>query len=162
MANYAEALAALRQKLTGGNSITEGKDKIKLDNLIAKYSKGETAEDWAENGGAVVGLTSLVYVERKEGKAYCLFTFAEDEGKFSTGAGDFLEMYATLLNTLGEGVPAAMNKALTERPLLIEVWKQRTKKGNTYTKVNALKFIELDAPTVDEDTGEVVNAAAPF
>lgn len=159
MSTFADRLNA---KL-GGVNITEGKDPVKLNELIKRFP------DNSDNiKGGSVSLTGMSFREQgKYGKPYCIFTIAEDSKIFSSGAGDFIETYAALLNEYGDGELSTMNALLAANPFKIKVWKKPTKSGNDYTKIKAYGFVHGDPDESPDDLDELdaptdTDVEAPF
>lgn len=140
----------IARKALGGNNILGGREKIKIDDLIAKYPD-------------CVSITGVTLVEYAD-VSYPAFTFAEDPTKYFAGGLALRNM----VNVLIEADPTLeeVNAEFKAHPLRVKLAKVRTKSGNTFTTVTEL---DDDIPTtqsrdedgsdnirVDLDTGEVI------
>lgn len=117
MNRLAKAAAAL------GNN-TNGLEKMKLDEVIAKYPGGITVN----------------WMDTRQGDAgeYIVFTFAEEPERYSTGSGDFKKLWDLWLEDFG-GCMADLQEYMSENPIKLQVWKTRTKNRKTYTCVRTVR-----------------------
>ena len=136
----------IARKALNGNSVLNGREKIKIDDLIAKYPD-------------CVSITGVTLVEYAD-VSYPAFTFAEDPTKYFAGGLALRNM----VNMLIEADPTLeeANAEFRANPLRVKLQKIRTKTGNTYTSVTELE--DDGESKCDPDTGEVVTnpEALPF
>jgi len=141
------------REVLGGGSLTGGLEKIKLDEIIAKYP----------NGVAVNGFDVVSY----KGTTFPVFTFLQDESKFFSGGMALHELADKWLAIRGGDLKAA-NDALRQEPVVLKMIKVKTKSNRDFTQVFVVGTVEPPpseedkcAPPleVDPETGEVI---APF
>ena len=114
------------KKVTSGSFITEGRDKIDMEDVIRLYGK---------KGVTITGCDMLT---DGKGKSFGAFTFKEDPTKFFFGgqilneiAGDWVADY--------EGDYRAMSEALTnEGGVKVLLGTKKSKNGNTYTTIEVV------------------------
>lgn len=141
----------------GGDSIMDGREPMKTADIISKYP----------NGICITGIAKNTY----NGSTYPVFTFAEEPGKYFSGATALSQMVDGMLDEY-DGNFAELNSDLQKEYLKIKLVKTRTKKGYNFTKVIIVGTVKAPAPAeyedengmkVDSETGEVTSGGdAPF
>lgn len=114
----------LAQKSVGGSFVSEGREKVKLDDLMTAYEDGVTiiaADLWkGENGD------------------YCAVNIAEDDKIYFTGGKALTEIVQGWVKGF-DGDCEAMSKALTgEGGVKMKFEKTTTKAGRTFTNVTVM------------------------
>ena len=106
-----------------GTGLRDGREKIKLDDLIRTYPDGVT----------------IVGFEMGEGKkgAFPVFAMAEAQ-KYFSGGGD-LKILADKWLAVSEGDITAINESLRKKPTKVKIWTVQTNSGDTYTKVARIR-----------------------
>lgn len=110
-------------KELGQDNPMSGREKLRLDDLIRQYPGGVT-------------ITGFGLCEDDNGNEYASFTFAEDDSKYSTGAGDILKAANFIFSKYG-GCISDANEALQANPIHAQIFKIKTKK--TYTKLQVIR-----------------------
>lgn len=107
---------AFTRKKTEFVNILEGKENIKIDELMKKFPKG-------------IHITGASVIKAKKGDCSA-FTFEEDETKFFFGGVCFTDSVKKWISE--HGSVQAMNTALaTDKPLMV-ISAHESKNGNTY------------------------------
>lgn len=128
------------------SSITDGRERLKIDELIATYP----------DGVSINGFSAFEYM----GSPIYSYTFNEDSGKFFSGGGDLFKMGQKWAE---EYSIDDINESLAINPVKVKIKKVRTKGGKTYTKVDVLSKSEVsDNEVVDPETGEIKPKADLF
>ena len=124
-------LAEVAKSVVGING-----EYIALDKIIATYPEGILV-----NGAFVTpqGIPCLTYAEDKDKYFYAV-------------SGDLSKVTSAWLD-LCEDV-AELNKNLSVENIKIRLYKTKTKKGNTYVKVDILGSVKA----VDAETGEIIQS----
>ncbi|MBD3878691.1 MAG: hypothetical protein SR1Q5_03275 [Quinella sp. 1Q5] len=117
MSKFSKAAARLSNQ-------TSDLELMRLDEVIAKYPDGLTI-DYME------------LVTSEEGNQYVRFTFLEEPKKYSTGSGDFMQLWNYLMEDYGSNVEQ-LQEDLKACPERVKIWKVKTKTKKTYTKVKSL------------------------
>ena len=114
------------KKATSGSFITEGREKIDMEDVIRLYGK---------TGVTITGCDML---KDKKGNPFGAFTFKEDETKFFFG-GQVLNEIAKEWVVDFDGDFKAMSSALADEggvKVLLDT--KKSKNGNTYTSVEVI------------------------
>ena len=109
-----------------GAGLATGRERIRVDDLIAAYPEGIT----------ITGMDLLPV--SGEDRTYSIFTFAENEQLYFSGGGDIPKLGEIFLSEY-EGDLTGINEELQANPIRIRIRKVKTKRGTLYTKVEALK-----------------------
>lgn len=137
-------LSDIARAVTGNGGVTNGRQKIKIDELIARYP----------DGVSITGVDIIKY----EGSRFPSFIFAEDENCCFSGGLALIEMADAWVEAY-DGDMQAINESLQREPVRIKLEKVKTKNKRDYTRVTVLP---PKVEHVDEDTGEVTDDVAPF
>lgn len=124
----------------GNGGLTSGLQKIKLDDLIARYPEGVS----------ITGVDIINY----EGSRFPSFTFAEDDTLCFSGGMALIQMADAWLEGY-EGDIQAINEDLMREPVRIQLEKVMTKSKRTYTRVKILP--SKPEPAYNPETGEVID-----
>ena len=108
------------------NRKNSSKEKIKLDEIIAKYPDGVTI-----NGANLVN-------SPKFDKNFWIFSFVEDDSKCFSAGGEMARIAEDWLKFYDNNF-AALNDDLEKYPLKFKLNKIRTKKGFTYTAAEIIE-----------------------
>lgn len=108
-----------------------GRERAKLDKVIARYPDGMTIDGYDTDIG-------------KNGESFPVFTIREDPTIYFGGGGDLKKLESRMLAIHG-GDLTAINEELALEPLAVKIEKVDTKSGNQYTTVKLLE---------DEDNGK--------
>lgn len=114
------------KKATSGSFITEGREKIDMEDVIRLYGKGG------------VTITGCDMLKDSKGKPFGAFAFKEDKTKFFFG-GQILNEIAKEWVVDFDGDFKAMSNALAEEggvKVLLDT--KKSKNGNTYTTVEVI------------------------
>lgn len=118
-------------KELGQDNPMSGREKLRLDDLIRQYPGGVT-------------ITGFGLCEDDNGNEYASFTFAEDDSKYSTGAGDILKAANVMIGKYGGSISDA-NDALQANPIHAQIFKVKTKTKKTYTRLQVIKATKESA-----------------
>ena len=138
----------------GGDSIMDGREPIKTEEIIVKYP----------DGICITGVAKNTY----NGSTYPVFTFAEESGKYFSGASALSALVDGMLEEY-DGNLAAINESLKKEYLKIKLVKTKTKRGYNYTKVvivgvvpaKSENYVDENGKKIDSETGEVLNDSNP-
>ena len=106
-----------------GTGLRDGREKIKLDDLIRQYPDGVTINGFEMCSG-------------KKGD-FPVFAMLEAP-KYFSGGGDLRLLSDKWLAT-AEGDITLINESLAQKPVKVKIWKVQTNSGNTYTKVSRIR-----------------------
>lgn len=137
----------------GGDSIMDGREPMKTDEIIAKYPEGICISAIAKN--------------TYNGSTYPVFNFAEEPSKYFSG-GTALSKWVDGLIEDYDGNLAELNSDIKKEYLKIKLVKTRTKKGYNFTKVIFIgavpvekfggeNYVDENGKKIDADTGEVLS-----
>lgn len=132
----------------GGDSIMDGREPIKTEDIIKKYP----------DGICITGIAKNTY----NGSTYPVFTFAEEAGKYFSGATALTQLVDGMLEDY-DGNLAEINADLKKEHLKIKLVKAKTKRGYNFTKVVIVgvvpvkNFVDENGETIDAETGEVLS-----
>lgn len=132
----------------GGDSIMDGREPIKTEDIIKKYP----------DGICITGIAKNTY----NGSTYPVFTFAEEPGKYFSGATALTQLVDGMIEDY-DGNLAEINADLKKEHLKIKLVKAKTKRGYNFTKVVIVgvvpvkNFVDENGETIDAETGEVLN-----
>lgn len=114
------------KKVTSGSFITEGREKIDMEDVIRLYGK---------KGVTITGCDMLT---DSKGKPFGAFAFKEDENKFFFG-GQILNEIASDWVSEYDGDYKVMSEALAkEGGVKVLLGSKKSKNGNTYTTVEVV------------------------
>ena len=115
------------KKVTSGSFITEGREKIDMEDVIRLYGK---------KGVTILGCDMLT---DSKGKPFGAFAFKEDVNKFFFG-GQILNEIAEKWVADYDGDYKAMSEALAdEGGVKVLLGSKKSKNGNTYTTVEVVE-----------------------
>ena len=141
-------LENIARSAMGGDSIMDGRENIKTDDIVQLYP----------NGICITGVAKNTY----NGSTYPVFTFAEDPSKYFSGATALTQLVDGMLEGY-DGNWAALNADLQKEYLKIKLVKTKTKRGYNFTKVIVVGTVPAPATVTDEngakidtETGEVI------
>ena len=148
-------LENIARSAMGGDSIMDGREKIKTDDIVQLYP----------NGICITGVAKNNY----NGSTYPVLTFAEDPSKYFSGATAISQLVDGMLEGY-DGDLAALNSDLQKEYLKIKLVKTKTKRGYNFTKVIVVGVVPATPATVtdengvevDTETGEVINAEGEY
>ena len=143
----ASRLENAARNAVGGGNLMDGREPIRIDELIKKYP----------NGVSITGIAKNTY----NGSTYPIFTFAEDPSKYFSGGMALAQLADGLIEEF-DGDLAELNETLKREHLKIKLTKTKTKRGYNFTKVivvgivKAENFTDENGKFIDADTGEVL------
>ncbi len=145
-------LENIARSAMGGDSIMDGRENIKTDDIVQLYP----------NGICITGVAKNTY----NGSTYPVFTFAEDPSKYFSGATALTQLVDGMLEGY-DGNWAALNADLQKEYLKIKLVKTKTKRGYNFTKVIVVGVVtapstvtDENGATIDTETGEVISDGA--
>ncbi len=114
---------------TSGSAVLQGREKIETDALIAKYPDGVT-------------ITAFDFLNSTDGGHYVVCAFAEDPKVYFNGGKILTEMFEGIVfefenHDLDKARTEYENAEISEK-IRVRLSHARSKKGNKYTKVEAL------------------------
>ena len=109
-----------------GSNLRDGREKIKVDELIAKYPEGVTIVGFEMCAGA-----------REPFGVYAI----GEEARYFSGGGD-LKKLAEFLTAKFEGDIGGINEYLRVKPFKLRIWKVKTKTRKDYTKAAVVRTAE--------------------
>ena len=130
MGKFGAAAKEAANEIGGGSALAEGRDKIKIDLLIAAYPNGFTIDQ--------ADLITKTDKDTGDEKTYCLFTIKEDPTKFATGGmalTAIVQKWASMFPDM-ETMNAALRQEGGCKVKLEKKFNQQT--GRTFTDVMVL------------------------